>query len=81
MVVLDVVKGIPAGEVLTYKQVAEKAGNQKAARAVGSILNKNDDPDVPCHRVIRSDGSIGGYNKGSEKKKHLLRGEREKNIF
>jgi len=60
--VLEVVKKIPEGEVLTYAKVAGLAGNKKASRAVGNILAKNTDRDIPCHRVIRTDGSIGMYN-------------------
>ncbi len=73
--VYAVVKRIPMGEVLTYKQVAEKAGRPKAYRAVGNILNKNHDPSIPCHRVIRSDGSMGGYNRGAKKKREILQRE------
>ncbi len=60
--VLEVVSKIPLGKVLTYGQVAEKAGNPKASRAVGSIMAKNADKNIPCHRVVKSDGSIGMYN-------------------
>ena len=74
--VLKVVSRIPKGEILTYKEVARRAGQPKAYRAVGNILNKNRDPKVPCHRVIRSDGSVGGYNRGTKKKLALLRKER-----
>jgi len=73
--VIKIVKKIPKGKVLTYKQVAEKAGKPKAWRAVGNILAKNKNPDVPCHRVIRSDGKIGSYNRGWKKKKELLKKE------
>lgn len=74
--VLEVVRKIPKGKTLTYGQVAEKAGNAKAVRAVGSIMKKNYDPTVPCHRVIRSDGSVGEYNRGgSEAKRKLLESE------
>ncbi len=73
--VYSVVKKIQKGQTLTYKQVAIKAGNPKACRAVGNILNKNYDPKIPCHRVIRSDGGFGGYNRGSKKKVYLLRDE------
>jgi len=73
--VLRAVAGIPKGSVLTYQEVAKKAGNIKASRAVGNILNKNCDPLIPCHRVIRSDGEIGGYNRGSIMKKELLKKE------
>jgi O-6-methylguanine DNA methyltransferase len=62
--VLNVVAKIPKGETLTYKEVAELAGNPGAARAVGAIMRTNFDPSIPCHRVIRSDGGMGGYNRG-----------------
>lgn len=70
--VFAVVRTIPKGETRTYKEVAACAGNPKAARAVGSILHTNYDPAVPCHRVVGSDGSIGGYNRGAEEKVRLL---------
>ncbi len=73
--VFEVVKNILKGKVLTYKEVAELAGRPKAWRAVGNILNKNKDPKIPCHRVIRSNGKIGGYNRGSKKKLKLLKKE------
>ena len=73
--VYNIVRKVPKGEVLTYKKVAELAGFPKAWRAVGNILNKNHNPKVPCHRVIKSDGNIGGYNKGVDKKKILLQKE------
>lgn len=61
---------------MTYKQVAVAAGSPKAFRAVGNILNKNYDLSIPCHRVVRSDGTIGGYNRGVEKKFEILKKER-----
>lgn len=70
--VFDIVSRIPKGKTLTYKTVAEAAGNPSAFRAVGNILNKNYDPKIPCHRVVRSDGKIGGYNKGAEEKERIL---------
>ena len=86
--VYSIVKKIKKGQVLTYKQVAERVGSPRAARAVGSALNKNYDPLIPCHRVIRSPspkeraqgklGKIGGYNRGANRKAELLKGEREK---
>lgn len=76
--VLEVVRKIPKGKVLTYKEVARRADKPKAYRAVGNILNKNYDPKIPCHRVIRSDGKLGGYNRGTKQKKILL--EKEKAI-
>ena len=73
--VYQVVKKIPQGKVLTYKELAKLAGSPRAWRAVGNILNKNRDPKIPCHRIVRSDGRLGGYNKGVDKKTFLL--ERE----
>ena len=73
--IYKVVKKIPKGKVLTYKEVAKKAGRPKAWRAVGNLLNKNQDPKIPCHRVIRSNGSIGGFNRGKNKKIALLKKE------
>lgn len=83
--VLEVVRQIPKGQTLTYKQVATLAGNPKAARAVGTIMKNNQfgvievgysAEMVPCHRVIRSDGKLGGYNGGGTKVKlKLLRQE------
>lgn len=70
--VYEIVKSIPKGSTLTYKQVASRAGNPKASRAVGTVLKKNFDPSIPCHRVIRSDGQIGGYNRGARRKRQLL---------
>lgn len=58
---------------MTYKEVATKAGNPNAARAVGAVMRTNYLNDVPCHRVIHSNGSIGDYNRGgSEKKREML---------
>lgn len=74
--VLSVVKAIPKGEVLTYGEVADRAGNNRAGRAVGTIMAKNYREDIPCHRVIRSDGSVGHYNRGgAEAKLSLLKQE------
>ncbi len=73
--VLNVVAQIPRGKVLSYKEVARQAGNSGAARAVGNIMKQNRNPQIPCHRVIRSDGKIGGYNKGIEFKRTLLKRE------
>lgn len=74
--IFAVVNKIPKGEVLTYKEVARKAGRPKAYRAVGNVLNKNFDKSIPCHRVIRSDGKVGNYNRGgAEAKMKILRKE------
>ncbi|MFH1582300.1 MAG: MGMT family protein [bacterium] len=74
--VLTTVRKIPKGKVMTYKGVAVISGKRNAFRAVGNILNKNKNPDIPCHRVIRSDKKIGGYNRGACKKRALLKSER-----
>ncbi len=73
--VLAVVRKIPKGKVLTYKEVAAKAGSAGASRAVGSVMKQNYDPTVPCHRVIRSNGTAGNYNRGNAKKLKLLKEE------
>lgn len=73
--VYEAVKKIPRGRVMTYKQVAEFAGRPNAYRAVGSILNKNESPQIPCHRIIKSDGRIGGYRYGTKRKASLLEKE------
>lgn len=73
--VYAVVGGIKKGETLTYKQVAKLAGSPKAFRAVGNILTKNYDPKIPCHRVVRSDGKTGGYNRGAAQKIKILKKE------
>ncbi len=80
--VIKIVRGIPKGEILTYKEVARRAGKEKAARAMGNILNKyylecikSGTKTIPCHRVIRSDGKIGGYVLGERKKRRLLKKE------
>ncbi|MEK7576404.1 MAG: MGMT family protein [Patescibacteria group bacterium] len=75
--VIGVVAKIPKGKTLTYKEVAQRAGSPRAYRAVGNILNKNYNPCVPCHRVVRSDGILGGYNRGTKKKILLLARERD----
>ena len=73
--VLDVVRKIPKGKMLTYKEVAKRAGSINASRAVGSILKQNYNPEIPCHRVIRSDGLTGEYNRGRAEKIKKLRTE------
>ncbi len=70
--VYDVVRQIPQGKTMTYKDVARAAGSPLAFRAVGNILNKNTDTAIPCHRVVRSDGSVGGYNGLRGEKARLL---------
>lgn len=64
---------IPFGETRTYKWLAEKVGKPNAFRAVGQALGKNPLPIIlPCHRIIESDGSIGGYSAGTDIKRRLL---------
>ena len=71
-----VVRKIPKGETRTYAEVAHAAGSPGAARAVGTIMANNYLPNVPCHRVIRADGKLGGYNRGGiETKRALLKSE------
>lgn len=76
--VYEVVSKIPKGKVLTYKEVASLAGSPRAYRAVGNALNKNYDPNIPCHRVIKSNGDLGGYNRGEKLKKKILESEQQK---
>ncbi len=71
-----IVRKIPKGAMRTYKEVARRAGKPLAFRAVANIMANNFDKTVPCHRVIRSDGGLGGYNRGGvSKKREILRGE------
>ena len=75
--VLELTKKIPKGKVTTYKEIAKKM-KTKAYRAVGNALKKNPySPEVPCHRVVNSDGSLGGYQGklNSRKKIQLLKKE------
>ena len=75
--VFQVVKRIPKGEVRSYRWVARQLGNVGLARAVGQALKRNPRPvEVPCHRVIQSDGSLGGYAWGVLRKRRLLTEER-----
>ena len=73
--VYNLCKKIPKGKVTTYKIIAEKLGT-KAYRAVGNALNKNPYwPKVPCHRVVNSNGFIGGFARGIKNKIKLLKKE------
>jgi len=74
--ILWLVKKIPRGRVTTYKELARAAGSPRAARAVGNALNKNPRPvAVPCHRVVLSNGGVGGYSRGFKEKTRLLESE------
>lgn len=67
---------VPTGKVVTYKNLAKAVGRPKSARAIGKILSKNKQaPKIPCHRVVRSDGKLGGYRWGIKNKTRLLRKE------
>lgn len=67
---------IPRGKVSTYSGLAEKVGKPGAARAVGTVMANNPFPIViPCHRVIRADGTLGGFGGGLEMKKKMLKSE------
>lgn len=76
--VYEVVRDIPKGSTMTYKEVAIKIGKPKAMRAIGTALSKNFNPNIPCHRVIRSDGKMGGYNRGGVSAKEKIL-KKEKN--
>ncbi|RMF30365.1 MAG: MGMT family protein [Candidatus Nitrosothermus koennekii] len=71
--VYELLKRIPEGRITTYKALAMALGKPKASRVIGNILKNNPNPViVPCHRVVRSDGKIGGYAYGKNVKKILL---------
>ena len=81
--VLRIVLKIPRGELMTYSQIAKEAGSPRGYRAVGNILNRNyrekewqlpfeELEPVPCHRVIRSNGYVGGYARGQREKERIL---------
>jgi methylated-DNA-[protein]-cysteine S-methyltransferase len=72
------IAAIPYGETRTYTDLARGAGNERAVRAAGSACSRNPIPlVVPCHRVLRSDGSLGGYAGGLEMKQELLEMENQ----
>jgi methylated-DNA-[protein]-cysteine S-methyltransferase len=72
--VLRATAKVPFGEMITYRDAAERAGNSRAYRAAGTALGSNPIPIVvPCHRVIRSGGEIGNYGGGPQMKEFLLR--------
>ena len=64
--------GIPRGKTMSYAQVVQSAGSPGAVRAVGTIMRNNYEGAIPCHRVIRSDGKPGEYNRGGEVAKRKL---------
>jgi methylated-DNA-[protein]-cysteine S-methyltransferase len=73
--IYQLLRKIPKGKISTYKEISAQI-NSKAYRAVGTLIGKNQDaPKTPCHRIVKSDGSIGGYAFGVEKKILLLESE------
>ena len=65
---------MPFGELATYRDMAARAGNERAVRAAGNALGSNHMPIVvPCHRIVRTGGALGGYTGGLERKEFLLR--------
>lgn len=74
--VYDLLQKIPEGKVTTYGDLARALGNPSASRIIGRIVGQNPNPiRVPCHRVVMSDGKLGGYRYGTNKKKELLEKE------
>lgn len=74
--VYQATKKIPKGKISTYSQIALYIGKPRSYRAVGNTLNKNPfAPEVPCHRVVKSDGLLGGFAYGVNKKRALLKQE------
>ena len=71
-----ILRKVPSGKVTTYKEIA-KALHSKAYRAVGNAMNKNPyAPEVPCHRVVKNDGNVGGFASGTKNKIQMLKKER-----
>jgi methylated-DNA-[protein]-cysteine S-methyltransferase len=78
MRVWEALRTIPAGETISYRELARRAGAPDAVRAAGTANGKNPvSVVIPCHRVIRADGSIGGYGGGLPRKRWLLAHEQE----
>ena len=74
--VYNLLKKIPAGKVSTYGDLAKALGKSTASRTIGKILGNNPNPiKVPCHRIVMSDGKLGGYIYGIVKKRELLENE------
>ena len=72
----EILRKVSRGKVITYKALARSLGNPRAARAVGNALNKNPyAPKVPCHRVVKSNGEVGGFASGTKKKIEMLKKE------
>lgn len=69
------IKQIPKGKVASYSEIATAIGKPKSTRAVGLVCSKNKSRTVPCHRVIRKNGLVGGFNQGRTQKIKLLKKE------
>jgi O-6-methylguanine DNA methyltransferase len=79
---LEVAAQIPYGDVRPYKWIAERLGRRDAARAVGNAMASNPVPIIiPCHRVVKTDGSLGGYSFGTVRKESLLALERGRSVY
>lgn len=76
--VYGVVKRVSCGRVVTYKDIAVAIGSPYSVRAVGNALHKNRSLRIPCHRVVRSDGNVGGYVYGTKRKIKILQEEKIK---
>ena len=74
--VLELTGRIPPGRVTTYGEIARALGDAGSSRAVGNALHRNPRPvETPCHRVVKSDGTLGGYSRGIHEKTKLLQSE------
>lgn len=73
--IYQIVAKIPKGKVLSYKEVAKRAGRPNAYRAVGNIMNQHNIKGLPCHRVVSSDNKIGGYKWDIKRKIEILKKE------
>ena len=65
--VLNIVRSIPKGSVMSYSEVAKLTGKVNSHRAVAQIMSQNFNPEIPCQRGICANGNIGGYNRGGKK--------------
>jgi methylated-DNA-[protein]-cysteine S-methyltransferase len=78
MKVWEAVQKIPLGETCSYQEVAQEVGNPRGCRAIGGANRRNPIPLlIPCHRVIKKDGGLGGFSSGTEIKEWLLRFEQK----
>ncbi|MFH1802396.1 MAG: MGMT family protein [archaeon] len=74
-----VLRKVPKGKITTYGALARAVGSPRAARAVGNAMNKNPySPKVPCHRVVKSDGKVGGFASGADKKVEMFERRRRR---